>query len=153
MLRTFHDPSRGGNEKGGSSFESSLLSWVKETLSGYPDINLNDGFKSDCWYNGKALLGLLDVYDSHILNGSYNSYNPGQRLHNCEKALSLAENHVKIPAGILESVALSEGSVSESNLVLYLSLFYNSFKEKFASNTKESLEKKIKRSRRESSIL
>jgi len=90
------------------------------------------------------LLGLLDVYDSNILNGSYNSFNPSHKLSNCEKALGLAEKHVKIPAGILDSVALAENSVSESNLVLYLSLFYNSFKDKFASNTKESLEKRLK---------
>jgi len=90
------------------------------------------------------LLGLLDVYDSNILNGSYNSFNPSHKLSNCEKALGLAEKHVKLPAGILDSVALSESSVSESNLVLYLSLFYNSFKDKFASNTKESLEKRLK---------
>jgi chromosome segregation ATPase len=65
-------------------------------------------------------------------------------LANCEKALKLAEKHVKIPTGILDAVALSEGSVSESNLVLYLSLLHNSFKDKFASNTKESLEKRLK---------
>jgi len=49
-----------------------------------------------------------------------------------------------LPPGILDAGALAEGSVSESNLVLYLSLFYNSFKEKYASNTKESLEKRLK---------
>jgi len=58
--------------------------------------------------------------------------------------LGYAEKHVKLPHGILDAVALAEGSVSESNLVLYLSLFYNSFKEKYASNTKESLEKRLK---------
>jgi len=142
MLRTFRNPSSG--DKGGSSFEASLLAWAKETLSGYSDINLGEAFKSECWYNGKALLGLLDVYDSNILNGSYNSFNPNHKLNNCEKALGLAEKHVKLPAGILDSAALAEGSVSESNLVLYLSLFYNSFKDKFASNTKESLEKRLK---------
>jgi len=144
MLRTFQEPApSGGNEKAGT-FEASLLLWIKQTLADYSDINLSDGFKSEAWFNGKAFLALLDVFDSNILNGSYSSIDASQKLVNCEKALSLAEQHVKLPNGLIDAVALSEGSVSESNLVLYLSLFYNSFKDKQASNTKESLEKRLK---------
>jgi len=51
---------------------------------------------------------------------------------------------VKLPNGLIEPNELADGSCSEKNLVLYLSLFYNSFKEKSASNTKESLEKRLK---------
>jgi hypothetical protein len=144
MLRTFQEPAAAGDKEKGSSFEASLLQWVKETLSGYSDINLSYGFKSESWYNGKAILALLDAYDSNILKGSYSSIDAHQKLHNCEKALSLAEQHIKLPNGLIDPAALSEGAVSESNLVLYLSLFYNSFKDKHASNTKESLEKRLK---------
>jgi len=84
------------------------------------------------------------VFDSKILNGSYSSIDASQKLTNCERALNLAEEHVKLPNGLIEPNELAEGTCSEKNLVLYLSLFYNSFKEKSASNTKESLEKRLK---------
>jgi len=84
------------------------------------------------------------VYDGNILNGTYSSIDSTQKLVNCERALGLAEEFVKLPAGLIEPNELADGSCSEKNLVLYLSLFYNSFKEKTASNTKESLEKRLK---------
>jgi len=144
MLRTFQAPApASGGEKGGS-FEANLLQWVKDTLVDYKDIDLSEGFKSNCWSTGKALLALLDVFDSNILNGKYSSIDSATKLTNCERALQLAEEHVKLPNGLLEPTELAEGTVSEKNLVLYLSLFYNSFKEKSASNTKESLEKRLK---------
>jgi chromosome segregation ATPase len=144
MLRTFQEPAPASGGDKASSFEANLLQWVKDTLADYKDINLSDGFKSECWASGKALLALLDVYDSNILNGSYSSIDASQKLPNCEKALKLAEDHVKLPSGLIEPDELANGTVSEKNLVLYLSLFYNSFKDKSASNTKESLEKRLK---------
>jgi len=118
------------------------LQWVKDTLVDYKDVDLSEGFRSTCWSSGKALLALLDVFDSNILNGKYPSIDSANKLPNCELALQLAEQHVKLPNGLIEPNELADGSCSEKNLVLYLSLFYNSFKEKSASNTKESLEKK-----------
>jgi len=143
MLRSFQEPVSTTTGEKASSFEANLLQWVKETLADYKDIDLSDGFKSSCWSSGKAVLALLDVYDSNILNGTYSSVDPAHKLVNCQRALSLAEEHVKLPQGLIEPEELAEGTCSEKNLVLYLSLFYNSFKEKSASNTKESLEKRL----------
>jgi len=140
MLRSFHEPVASDGAKGGT-FEGNLLQWVKETLVGKKDIDLSEGYKSSCWSNGKALLALVDVYDPSILNGTYSSIGTANKLANCERALGLAEQHVKLPGGLIEPSELADGTCSEKNLVLYLSLFYNSFKDKFASFTKESLEK------------
>eukprot|EP01123_Difflugia_compressa_P008927 TRINITY_DN2832_c1_g1_i1.p1 TRINITY_DN2832_c1_g1~~TRINITY_DN2832_c1_g1_i1.p1 ORF type:complete len:555 (+),score=128.45 TRINITY_DN2832_c1_g1_i1:162-1826(+) len=144
MLRTFQEPAPVGGGEKASSFEANLLQWVKDTLVDYKDIDLTDGFKSASWSNGKALLALVDVFDSDILKGSYSSIDCNNKLPNCELALNLAEQHVKLPNGLIDPTELAEGICSEKNLVLYLSLFYNSFKEKSASNTKESLEKRLK---------
>jgi len=144
MLRTFQEPAPASGGEKGSSFEANLLQWVKDTLVDYKDVDLSEGFRSTCWSSGKALLALLDVFDSNILNGKYPSIDAANKLSNCELALQLAEEHVKLPNGLIEPNELADGSCSEKNLVLYLSLFYNSFKEKSASNTKESLEKRLK---------
>jgi len=138
LLRTFQEPA---TSKKGSSFEQNLLQWVKDTLGGYSDINLDAGFKSESFHTGKVFLGLLNEFDSSILK--YSDYKASNKLENCEAALNLAEKHVKLPI-LIDPLELADGKTSEKNMVLYLSLFYNAFKERASGENRESLMKRIK---------
>jgi hypothetical protein len=80
----------------GQSFEQGLLSWLKEKLAGYNDVNLGDGFKSESFVNGKVILALMNEFDSTALN--YGSYETKDRLKNCTDGLKLAETKANVPA-------------------------------------------------------
>jgi uncharacterized protein YukE len=125
----------------GQSFEQGLLSWLKEKLASYSDVSLNEGFKSDSFTNGKVMLALMNEYDSSALN--YGSYDVKDKLKNCTDGLKLGEEKANVPA-LMEAGELSAGKVSEKNLVLYYSLWFNTFKDRDAGVSKESLIKKIK---------
>jgi len=114
---------------------------VQDVLSGYSDIKLDSGFKSEAWFNGKALLGLLREYDNSICD--YKSYDAKNNLANVNAALDLAEKHINLPQ-IMDPQELAEGKIQEKNLVLYLSLLYNAFKERATGDSRESILKKIK---------
>jgi len=125
----------------GQSFEQALLAWLKEKLKGYSDINLDDGFKSGSFHNGKAILGLLNEYDSKLI--TYGSFGVQDKVGNCTVALKTGEEKCNVPA-LMEAGELAAGKVSEKNLVLYLSLWFNAFKELESGASKESLLKRIK---------
>jgi len=138
LLRTFQAPA---NEKApGSSFESNLLQWCKDTLHGYKDITV-DSFKSESFINGKALLALINEFDGSILK--YSEYDAHNKFANCDTALKLAEEHLKLPV-LIDAEELAEGKTSEKNIVLYLSLMHNAFKERASGETRDSLLKKVK---------
>jgi len=63
-------------------------------------------------------------------------------LENCQAAVSLAQQHAHIP-DIIDPEELSSGKLEDKNLVLYLSLFYNAFKDKSSGETRESLLKRL----------
>jgi DNA repair exonuclease SbcCD ATPase subunit len=125
----------------GQSFEQGLLAWLKEKLGGYSDISLNEGFKSDSISNGKVILGLLNEFDSSMVN--YGGYNTTDKLKNCTDGLKIGEEKANVPA-LMEAAELAAGKVSEKNLVLYYSLWFNAFKDRDAGVSKESLIKRIK---------
>lgn len=125
----------------GQSFEQGLLNWLKEKLSKYNDIKLDDGFKSESFTNGKVILGLINEYDSNLIN--YSSYNTSDKVGNCTTGLKIGEEKVNVPA-LMDANELAAGKVSEKNLVLYLSLWFNAFKELDAGVSKDSLLKRIK---------
>jgi len=68
---------------------------------------------------------------------------PDNKLQSCNTALQLGESVVGIPGDLIDPEELASGSVSDSNMVLYLSLLYNAFKEKYHGQTKESILKRI----------
>jgi len=142
LLRHFQaPPSDDATEGKANAFEASLLKWCADTLSGYGDIDLKDGFKSESFHNGKAFLGLISEYDKNALN--YSSYTVADKLNNCTEALKLGESVIGIPGDLIDPAELSEGKVSDGNMVLYLSLLYNAYKEKNQGQTKESIMKQI----------
>ena len=125
----------------GQSFEQGLLSWLKQKLAGYKDVNFDDGFKSESFTNGKAMLALINEFDQSLID--YASYKPADKLKNCTDGLKIGEEKANVPA-LMEAGELSNGKVSEKNLVLYYSLWFNAFKDRDAGVSKESLLKKIK---------
>jgi len=125
----------------GQSFEQGLLNWLKEKLKSYSDISLNEGFKSESFMNGKAILGLLNEYDANLIK--YGSYGTSDKLGNCTVGLKTGEEKCNVPA-LMEAGELSSGKVSEKNLVLYFSLWFNAFKDLESGASKESLLKRIK---------
>lgn len=62
---------------------------------------------------------------------------------NCTSGLTIGEEKANVPA-IVDADELASGKVSEKNLVLYLSLWFNAFKEKDAGLSKDMLQKRIK---------
>eukprot|EP01127_Copromyxa_protea_P013015 TRINITY_DN344_c0_g2_i1.p1 TRINITY_DN344_c0_g2~~TRINITY_DN344_c0_g2_i1.p1 ORF type:complete len:583 (-),score=173.78 TRINITY_DN344_c0_g2_i1:120-1868(-) len=146
LLKTFQEPpdfdDGEGNEKGkgANTYEARMLGWVKKTLGDkYPDINLNDGFKSSGFQSGKALIALVAEFDSSV-NYAENS---GADAHtNCKTALNLANEKMGIP-GIIDADELADGYVGDKQLVLYLSLMYNAFTDKTKGASVESLAAKL----------
>jgi hypothetical protein len=55
-LRFFHEPPTEGQTTSASStdFGENLLTWVKNTLKDYSDIDLKDGYKSEAFRNGRV---------------------------------------------------------------------------------------------------
>jgi len=147
LLRQFQaTPDFGDEETGGkeNSFEVRMLEWAKSILVDYPDINIT-GF--DSFNDGKALLALLEKYDKKIMN--YRSFEKVDPLHNAMTALQLAEQYIQIPQELLDAQELVEGSVSEKQMVLYLTLFYNAFSDKDNLMSRDSIVNKIKELERE----
>jgi hypothetical protein len=103
----------------GQSFEQGLLSWLKTKLAGYSDINLDDGFKSESFVNGKTMLALINEFDNSLLD--YGSYKPGDKLKNCTDGLKIGEEKANVPA-LMEAGELSSGKVSEKNPLCFTTL-------------------------------
>jgi len=143
LLRAFQEPpAEDGAGSSGDSFGDNLLRWVKTTLKDYGDIDLRDGFRSESFRNGKVFAGLINEFDDSFIN--YKSLASGAHAfaENCKYALDTAENKMGIPS-ILDHTDLSSGKCNDKQLQLYLSLMYNSYKEKDLGMTKESLMKRV----------
>jgi len=141
LLRFFQAIGDGHESKQANALEIGLLKWVQETIAGYGDIKISEGFKSEAFHNGKVLLALITEYDKN--SNAYSKYNPEDKVHNCVLALQLGESVVGIPGDIIDPNELADGSISDNNMVLYLSLMYNAYKEKYQGQTKESILKRI----------
>jgi len=148
LLRQFQaTPDFGDEDESGgkeSSFELRMLEWAKSVLSDYPDINIT-GWES--FSDGKALLALLEKYDKKIVN--YRGFDKTDPLTNAKIALELAEQHIQIPKELIDAQELIEGGVSEKQMVLYLTLFYNAFSDKDNTMSRESIVGRIKDLERE----
>jgi len=133
----FDDEGTGGGKE--NSFEARMLEWCKSVLSDYHDINITgwDSFK-----DGKPLLALLEKYDRKILN--YNVVDKNDSLNNAKNALSLAEQFINIPQDLIDAQELVEGQISEKQMVLYLTLFYNAFSDKDNSMSRETIFSRIR---------
>jgi len=123
-----------------SSYEQSLLEWLRGICAPYPDINLDDGFKSKTFHAGKPFLALINEYKKGIIN--YDSFNNEDKEHNCTTAFKISEEQLNIPS-LIDAVEMSQGKTSDKNIVLYLSLWFNAFKELNAGISKDDLAKRL----------
>jgi len=82
---------------------------------------------------------LINEYDDTLLN--YSGYDKSDYERNCKDAFTIAEDKMNIPA-IIDYQDLANGQCGEKQLVLYLSLMYNAYKEKDLGMTRDSLAKR-----------
>jgi len=143
LLRHFQEPPPQGDEEGILSFEQGLLAWVKNMLKNYDDINLNNGFKSESFKNGKVILGLINEYGEGLVDYKAYGLDKSSYVENCRAAFDIAEAKMGIPS-IIDYTDLAAGACSEKQLVLYLSLMYNAYKEKNLGMSTENLVKRVK---------
>jgi len=106
------------------SSEEGLLLWVKKTTEGYKDVHI-EGYRSS-FKDGLPFLALCDKFidDKNTLN--YDKYSKDNAEANLNSAFDLAEKHLGIPK-LLEAAEVSDGSVDERSLVLYVSLYFHAF--------------------------
>jgi len=139
LLRKYQNVGGGSSGKN-SSYEQSLLEWLKSVTSSYEDINLDDGFKSKSFSDGKVFLALINEYKRGVID--YPSYSSENKEHNCSTAFKISEEQLNIPS-LIDPVEMSEGKTSDKNIVLYLSLWFNAFKELTAGISKDDLAKRL----------
>jgi len=148
LLRQFQaTPDFGDDDENGgkgSNFESRMLEWAKSILSDYPDITIT-GF--DSFNDGKALLALLEKYDKKIVN--YRGFDKQDPFINSKVALELAEQYMQIPRELIDAQELVDGQVSDKQMVLYLTLFYNAFSDKDNVMSRENIVGRIRDLERE----
>lgn len=138
LLRTFQDV--GGSGGKSNSFEQALLEWLRQMTAGYKDIDLTNGFKSHSIQDGKAWLALVNEFKGGLID--YSSFKSENREHNCHTAFTIAEEKLNIPS-LIEPAELAAGQTSEKNIVLYLSLWHNAWKELNQGLSKEDLMRRI----------
>lgn len=136
LLRKYQNV--GGSKN--SSYEQSLLEWLRSILKDYDDINLDDGFKSKSFHDGKAFLGLINEYRKGVID--YPSFSSETKFDNCKTAFHVSEEQLGIPS-LIDPLEMSEGKTSDKNIVLYLSLWFNAFKELNQGISKEELMRRI----------
>jgi len=138
LLRKYQNVGSGSGKN--TSYEQSLLDWLRSITKDYSDINLDDGFKSKSFSDGKAFLALINEYRKGVID--YPSFKSENREHNCTTAFKISEEQLNIPS-LIDPVEMSEGKTSDKNIVLYLSLWFNAFKELNAGISKDDLAKRL----------
>jgi len=83
---------------------------------------------------------LINEYRHGVID--YKSFSSENKEHNCSTAFRISEEQLNIPS-LIDPVEMSEGKTSDKNIVLYLSLWYNAFKELNAGISKDDLAKRI----------
>jgi hypothetical protein len=149
LLRKFQgvdmDDDNTGKE---NNFENRILTWVKQTLAGYNDINITGW---DSFQDGKALLALVEQFDKNLIN--YQSFNKDDPTNTAKTALSIAEAKINIPSDVIDVDELVSGQISDKNLVLYTTLFYNAFSDKVSLSSRESLIRRLHQLEEEIEVL
>jgi hypothetical protein len=71
-------------------------------------------------------LALINEYRRGVID--YKSFDANNKEHNCSTAFRISEEQLNIPS-LIDPLEMSEGKTSDKNIVLYLSLWFNAFKE------------------------
>lgn len=138
LLRKYQNVGSGSGKN--SSYEQSLLEWLRGITKDYDDINLDAGFKSASFHDGKAFLALINEYKKGVID--YPSFSSETKFENCQTAFKVSEDQLNIPS-LIDPQEMSEGKTSDKNIVLYLSLWFNAFKELNAGISKDDLAKRL----------
>jgi len=141
LLRQFQSTPDFGNSNDSSkesSFEMRMLEWCRTTLEPYQDIKITGW---DSFQDGKALLALVETFDKNLVN--YNNFDKSNPTNTAKHALQVAEEKINIPSELIDPEELITGQISDKNLVLYLTLFYNAFSDKDSMNSRESLVRRL----------
>jgi len=138
LLRTFQDVGSGGGKS--NSFEAGLLEWLRQMTKEYADIDLTNGFKSNSIQDGKAFLALVNEFKRGLVD--YPSFHSENREHNLTTAFQIGEEKLNVPS-LIDAAELAAGQTSEKNIVLYLSLWHNAWKELHADVSSADLQKRI----------
>jgi len=123
MLRYFgkQQMQRSGGGNDNTSFEDSILNWVREEVKGYGvDVS---SFKTS-FNDGKVLLALCHKINPNLID--YHHTDLSDHHSNGENALHLIEKQYSIPP-LLNVDSLTMGKESEKNIVLYLSLVHGAW--------------------------
>jgi len=83
---------------------------------------------------------LINEYRKRVID--YPSFKSENREYNCTTAFKISEEQLNIPS-LIDPVEMSEGRTSDKNIVLYLSLWFNAFKELNAGISKDDLAKRL----------
>jgi len=85
-------------------------------------------------------LALINEYRKGVID--YGSFKSENGEHNCTTAFRISEEQLNIPS-LIDPVEMSQGKTSDKNIVLYLSLWFNAFKELNAGISKDDLAKRL----------
>jgi chromosome segregation ATPase len=85
-------------------------------------------------------LALINEYRKGVID--YPSFNAENKEHNCTTAFKISEEQLNIPS-LIDPVEMAAGKTSDKNVVLYLSLWFNAFKELNAGVSKDDLARRI----------
>jgi len=85
-------------------------------------------------------LALINEYKKGVID--YSAFKAEDKEHNCTVAFRVSEEQLNIPS-LIDPVEMSEGKTSDKNIVLYLSLWFNAFKELTAGISKDDLAKRL----------
>jgi len=106
------------------SSEEGLLLWVKKQTEGYKDVSVDsykNGFK-----DGLPFVALCDKFIDNKQVFDFDKFSKSNPNENLVAAFEVAEKHLGIPK-LLEATEVSEGTVDERSLVLYVSLYFHAF--------------------------
>ena len=101
-----------------------LLKWTRQTTQGYPGVNIRSYETS--FNDGLAFAALVHAMDPSAID--FDLLEPANVADNVARALNAAEKKLGIPR-IFNAADLASGSVPESKLVEYNSLFFQKFLE------------------------
>lgn len=127
------------------SSEEGLLLWCQKTTAGYKDVSISNfkhGFRS-----GLGFLALCDKFIENKEILDFDKFSKDAPIDNLNAAFEAAEKHLGIPK-LLDADEVSDGSVDDRSLVLYVSLYFHAFvaqqQQKALANEKDRLAEQMR---------
>lgn len=116
-----------------------LLKWCQRHTAEYRNVNVTDLTKS--WKNGLALCALIHHFRPDLIN--FNALDEKNVAENNQKAFDVAEQELGIPPIMTISDMIAESEPDKLSMVMYLTQFYEVFKELLPPNELKDAEEKM----------